>query len=176
MQSTSIKDVVTQAILQAPLFPTHWRWDASIALAVKRNQSGKRVPAQFQRNNAEDLIAVVFPDQIACQDNIVGEREIPDHPLVNQTIYDCLHQVMDIAGLEQLLQKIENNDIKISCRDLVAPSPLAQEILTAKPYAFLDDAPAEERRTCAVNASRTLDIESARDLGTLDPAAVEKVQ
>ncbi len=175
LQSTSIKEVVTQAVLQAPLFPTHWRWDASIALAVKRNQSGKRVPAQFQRNNAEDLVAVVFPDQIACQDNIVGEREIPDHPLVNQTIYDCLHQVMDIAGLETLLQKIEAKEITISCRDLVTPSPLAQEILTAKPYAFLDDAPAEERRTRAVNANRNLDAESARDIGTLDPAAIERV-
>ncbi len=175
LQSTSIKEVVTQAVLQAPLFPTHWRWDASIALAVKRNQSGKRVPAQFQRNNAEDLVAVVFPDQIACQDNIVGEREIPDHPLVNQTIYDCLHQVMDIVGLEKLLRKIEAKEITISCRDLVTPSPLAQEILTAKPYAFLDDAPAEERRTRAVNANRNLDVESARDLGTLDPAAIERV-
>ncbi len=175
LKSTSIEQVVTQAVLQAPLFPTHWRWDASIALAVKRNQSGKRVPAIFQRNNAEDLIAVVFPDQIACQDNIVGEREIPDHPLVNQTIYDCLHQVMDIDGLQQLLEKIETQQVTISCRDLVTPSPLAQEILTAKPYAFLDDAPAEERRTRAVNANRTMDVESARDIGTLDPAAIEQV-
>jgi len=175
LKSTSIEQVVTQAVLQAPLFPTHWRWDASIALAVKRNQSGKRVPAIFQRNNAEDLIAVVFPDQIACQDNIVGEREIPDHPLVNQTLDDCLHDVMDIDGLQILLQQIENKKVTISCRDLVTPSPLAQEILTAKPYAFLDDAPAEERRTRAVNANRSLDIESARDLGVLDPAAIKKV-
>jgi len=176
VKSPSIEQVVTQAVLQAPLFPTHWRWDASIALAVKRNQSGKRVPAIFQRNNAEDLIAVVFPDQIACQDNIVGEREIPDHPLVNQTIYDCLHQVMDIDGLAALLKKIESKEVQISCRDLVTPSPLAQEILTAKPYAFLDDAPAEERRTRAVNSNRTLNADSARDLGTLDLKAIEQVR
>ena len=176
LQSTTVKDVVTQAMLQAPLFPTYWRWNATIALAVKRNQSGKRVPAQFQRNNAEDLIAVVFPDQIACQDNIVGEREIPDHPLVKQTIDDCLNNMMDITGLENVLAKIENNDIQVSCRDLVNPSPLAQEILTAKPYAFIDDAPAEERRTRAVNANRHLDVESARDIGSLDPEAIEWVR
>lgn len=176
LQSASIEDVVTQAILQSPLFPTQWRWDATIALAVKRNQSGKRVPPQFQRNNAEDLVAVVFPDQIACQDNIVGEREVPDHPLVHQTLYDCLHEVMDIDGLKSLLEKIERKEVAIHCRDLVTPSPLAHEILTAKPYAFLDDAPAEERRTRAVNTDQSLSAENAKDLGKLDSEAIERVK
>ncbi len=176
LQSGSIKEVVTQAILQAPLFPTQWRWDATIALAVKRNQGGQRVPPQFQRNNAEDLVAVVFPDQIACQDNIVGEREVPEHPLVNQTLYDCLNDVMDIEGLEKLLVNIEQKNVTVSCCDLVTPSPLAHEILTAKPYAFLDDAPAEERRTRAVNTDHALTAETARDLGRLDADAIDRVQ
>ncbi|HEY7840858.1 MAG TPA: DEAD/DEAH box helicase, partial [Gammaproteobacteria bacterium] len=152
LHSGSVREVVTQAVLAVPMFMTHWRWNASIALAIRRNSKGKRVPAQFQRMDAEDLIAHVFPDQMACQDNLVGEREIPKHPLVDQTIGDCLGQVMDVAGLERLLRGVESQQVRIHVRDLSAPSPLAQEILSARPYAFLDDAPAEERRTRAVAA------------------------
>ena len=144
VHSETVREVLVQALLDAPMFPTHWRWVASIALAIKRNHNGRRAPAYFQRNDAEDLIAVVFPDQLACAENITGLREIPDHPLVNQAIDDCLHEVMDIDGFISLLQRRETGEIEMTGRDLTGPSPFAQEILGAKPYAFLDDAPAEE--------------------------------
>jgi ATP-dependent Lhr-like helicase len=176
LKSASVRETVTQAMLAVPLFMTRWRWVASIALAIQRNRNGRRVPAQFQRMDAEDLIAVTFPDQLACQDNIVGEREIPSHPLVNQTIDDCLREAMDIAGLEKLLKRFEMGEIRIQCRDLTSPSTLAQEILVAKPYAFLDDAPAEERRTQAVNARRFADPEDAAALQSLSPEAIAQVR
>src|SRR6266852_4476721 len=124
---------------------------------------------------AEDLLALVFPDQVACAENLTGPIEIPDHPLVTQTIRDCLDEAMDIRGLEALLQSIERGERSLIARDMVEPSPFAAEILTAKPYAFLDDAPAEERRTLAVMNRRFLDAESAADLGKLDTAAIDRV-
>ncbi len=175
LKSATVRDVLVQALLDAPMFPPHWRWVASIALAIKRNHNGKRAPAYFQRNDAEDLVAVVFPDQIACAENITGRRELPDHPLVNQSVADCLHDVMDIDGLVALLTRLENGDIEIVGRDLTSPSPLAQEILGARPYAFLDDAPAEERRALAVQTRRYLSVDDAAELGRLDATAIEKV-
>ncbi|MFA5923912.1 MAG: DEAD/DEAH box helicase [Methylococcaceae bacterium] len=175
LKAATVKDILIQALLAAPMFPTRWRWVANTALAVPRNRAGKKVPAYFQRNDAEDLIAVIFPDQLACQENIAGNREVPDHPLVNQTLSDCLHEVMDIDGLERLLTGIEQGTITIIARDLASPSPLALEILNARPYAFLDDAPAEERRTLAVQQRRFMDPQSAADIGRLNPEAIEKV-
>jgi ATP-dependent Lhr-like helicase len=125
---------------------------------------------------AEDLVAAVFPDQIACAENLVGEREVPDHPLTNQAISDCLHEAMDIEGLERLLRRLESGEVRVVGCDLTEPSPLALEALSARPYAFLDDAPLEERRTQAVMARRWRDPESASDLGRLDPEAIAKVQ
>ena len=176
LNSNSIRDVVTQAMLAAPMFPTHWRWNASIALAVRRNNKGQKVPAQFQRTDAEDLMAVIFPDQLACQDNIAGEREIPAHPLVEQTIDDCLNELMDIDGLEKILRRYEQGQVFFHCCDLGGPSPLAQEILTARPYAFLDDAPAEERRANAVVARRFMHPADASELGRLSPEAIAQVR
>ncbi|HLA38730.1 MAG TPA: ATP-dependent DNA helicase, partial [Candidatus Glassbacteria bacterium] len=172
----NIRHHVTQALLAVPMFPTHWRWNANIALAVRRNNHGSRVPAQFQRTDAEDLMAVVFPDQLACQDNLTGEREIPSHPLVDQAIRDCLHEVMDIDGLERLLGRFDQGEVAMSCRELNSPSPLAQEILRARPYAFLDDAPAEERRTLNVQTRRFLDPAEAAALGSLGAEAVAQVK
>lgn len=176
LKSAGIRETVTQALLATPMFPTHWRWNATTALAVRRNNGGQKVPAQFQRSDAEDLMAVVFPDQLACQDNLIGEREIPQHPLVEQTVNDCLNDLMDIAGLEEVLRAYEDGRIRFHCRDLGGPSPLAQEILNARPYAFLDDAPAEERRTNAVIARRFLDPADAADLARLSPAAIDRVR
>lgn len=176
LKSKRVRELLIQALLAAPMFGTHWRWNATIALAVIRNRNGKRTPAQFQRSDAEDLIAVVFPDQLACFENLAGDREVPNHPLVNQTIDDCLHEVMDIDGLERLLARLEANQIEVVARDLATPSPLAQEILNARPYAFLDDAPAEERRTLAIQQRRFLDPASAADIGRLDPGAIERVR
>jgi len=175
LHSHSVRDVLVQALLDAPLFTTRWRWNATIALAIKRARGGAKRPAAFQRMDAEDLIAVVFPDQIACAENLRGEREVPSHPLVDQTIADCLHEAMDVDGLIGVLRALERGDIKVLARDLPHPSPLAQEILNAKPYAFLDDAPLEERRTQAVSSRRWLDPTSAADLGRLDPQAIAQV-
>ena len=158
------------------MFTVRWRWNASRALAVLRWRSGRKVAPQLQRMNAEDLVAAVFPDQLACAENLSGEREIPDHPLVQQTLRDCLEEAMDIDGLESLLRSMERNEKKLVARDSVEPSPLAAEILSARPYAFLDDAPLEERRTQAVYSRRWLDPEKASDLGQLDAAAIARVR
>jgi ATP-dependent Lhr-like helicase len=176
LNSRTVADVLVQAVLDAPLFTTRWRWNASIALAVKRARAGKRTPAPLQRMAAEDLIAVVFPDQIACAENLKGEREIPDHPLVRQTLDDCLHEAMDVDGLVALLNAIETGARHVTTRDLPQPSPLAQEILNARPYAFLDDAPLEERRTQAVAARRWLDPTTAEEFGKLDLQAITAVR
>jgi ATP-dependent helicase Lhr and Lhr-like helicase len=176
LNSKSVCDVLTQALLDAPMFNIRWRWNATRALAIPRWRSGGKVAPQLQRMAAEDLMALVFPDQLACAENLTGPIEIPAHPLVTQTIRDCLEEAMDIRGLEALLRSIERGERNLISRELNQASPLAQEILTAKPYAFLDDAPAEERRTLAVMNRRFLDPESAADLGKLDVAAIERVQ
>src|SRR6185295_7002082 len=176
LNSKTVEDTLVQAVLDSPMFNARWRWNASISLAIRRASGGKRTPPNIQRMAAEDLIAVVFPDQIACAENLSGPREIPDHPLVNQTLSDCLHEAMDIEGLESLLRGLESGNIHVVARDLPTPSPLAAEILGARPYAFLDDAPLEERRTNAVNQRRWLDPESAADMGRLDPQAISAVR
>jgi ATP-dependent Lhr-like helicase len=176
LHSNTVRAVLVQAMLAAPMFAARWRWIAGTSLALPRFRGGKKVPAPLQRMRAEDLMAAVFPDQIACAENIVGDREIPDHPLVRQAIDDCLHEAMDIDGLERLLARIESGAVTIVARDLPAPSPLAMEILNARPYAYLDDAPLEERRTQAVMARRWAETETAADLGRLDVAAIDRVR
>ena len=176
LHSNSVRPLLVQALLDAPMFTARWRWAAATSLALPRFRGGKKVPPQLQRMASEDLLAAVFPDQIACAENIVGEREIPDHPLVNQTLHDCLYDAMDVEGLERVLRAIEAGEIAVAHRDLTEPSPLALEILSARPYAFLDDAPLEERRAHAVMSRRWLDEETAAGLGRLDPEAIERVQ
>jgi len=177
LHSHSVREVLVQALLQAPMFMTRWRWNASRALVLLRFAGGKKVPPQIQRMKAEDLLAAVFPDAIACQDNIVGERtrQIPDHPLVNETVRDCLTEAMDVEGLTHLLKRIEAGTIRCVAVDTPAPSPFSHEILNANPYAFLDDAPLEERRARAVEMRRTLPATLADEVGALDPAAIEEV-
>ena len=175
LHSASAEQVLIQALLDAPLFGVRWRWMATTALALPRMAGGRKVAPQLQRMKSEDLLATVFPDQVACLENIVGEREIPDHPLVRQTLDDCLHEAMDSEGWLALLRRMESGEVELLTRDLPAPSPLAMEILGARPYAFLDDAPLEERRTQAVLARRWSDPESADDLGALDPEAIAAV-
>lgn len=172
----TVREVLVQALLDAPMFGIRWRWNASRALAVVRRRADRKVPAQLQRMQSEDLVAQVFPDQLACLENIPGDREVPDHPLVKQTIHDCLYEAMDIEGLESLLTKIKKKEVNLVAQDLKEPSPLAYEIVNARPYAFLDDAPLEERRTLAVRNRRSLTPAEANDLGKLDPAAIEAVR
>jgi ATP-dependent helicase Lhr and Lhr-like helicase len=176
LNSRTVEDTLIQAMLDSPMFTARWRWNASISLAIRRSSGGKRTPPNIQRMAAEDLLAVVFPDQIACAENLSGPREIPDHPLVKQTLADCLHEAMDVEGLKRLLGRLESGEIQVIAKDLPTPSPLAAEILSARPYAFLDDAPLEERRTNAVAQRRWLDPETAADMGKLDPAAIAEVR
>ncbi|MBV9747196.1 MAG: DEAD/DEAH box helicase, partial [Acetobacteraceae bacterium] len=176
LRSDSVRPLLIQALLDAPMFMTRWRWVAGVTLALPRFRGGRKVAPQLARMEAEDLVATVFPDQLACGENLVGDREVPDHPLVKQTIADCLHEAMDIEGLERLLARLEAGEIRVVARDLTEPSPLALEVLSARPYAYLDDAPLEERRTQAVMARRWLAPESAADLGRLDPEAIVRVR
>lgn len=176
LKSTTVRDLLVQALLDAPMFPVRWRWNASRALALLRQRGGHKTPAPLQRMEAENLLAAVFPDQLACLENIQGDREVPDHPLVQQTIEDCLTEAMDVSGLIELLRKIENGRIRCLARDLPEPSPLAHEILNARPYAFLDNAPLEERRTHAVYTRRGGESPAEDGLGILDPAAIAQVR
>ncbi|WP_347902270.1 DEAD/DEAH box helicase [Pseudomonas purpurea] len=175
LHSNSAEHLLIQAVLDAPLFGVRWRWNAGVALALPRYSGGRKVPPQIQRMKSEDLIASVFPDQIACLENLAGEREIPDHPLVEQTLDDCLHDAMDCEGWLALLRRMERGEVRLLSRDLPAPSPLAAEILSARPYTFLDDAPLEERRTQAVLNRRWSDPQSTDDLGALDAEAIQSV-
>ncbi|MBV8974922.1 MAG: hypothetical protein JOY74_07360 [Sinobacteraceae bacterium] len=176
LHSNSVRALLVQALCAAPMFPVRWRWTATIALALPRFRGGKKVPAPLARMAAEDLLAAIFPDQVACAENVPGEIEIPDHPLVRQAIRDCLEDAMDAAGLERLLRALESGSIRVIARDLTEPSPLALEVLSARPYAYLDDAPLEERRTQAVVSRRWLDPQSAADIGQLDADAIRRVR
>ena len=172
----TVRDLLVQALLDAPMFTIRWRWNATRSLAVPRFRGGSKIAAPLQRMEAENLLAAVFPDQLACLEHIVGDREIPDHPLVKQTIDDCLTEAMDIDGLEEILRKIDNGEIRCGARDLPEPSPMAAEILNARPYAFLDNAPLEERRTQAVYTRRASDRNRSDELGILDAAAIARIQ
>ena len=178
LHSNTVGEVLIQAVLLAPMFATRWRWNASRSLALLRFSGGKKVPPQIQRMRSEDLLAAVFPDAIACQENLTGDRadrQIPDHPLVQETLRDCLTEAMDLDGLTALLRRIEDRTIECIAVDTPTPSPFSHEILNANPYAFLDDAPLEERRARAVSMRRTLPTELLGQVGALDPAAIEEV-
>ena len=175
LRAATARELLVQALLDAPMFGTRWRWNATASLAVRRMNGGQRVPPQFQRSDAQDLLTVVFPEQQACLENIAGDREIPDHPLVAQTLADCLHQTMDVDGFVRLLARIERGEVEVMARELSAPSPLAHAILNARPYAFLDDGAAEERRTKAVATQALIDLQTAHDIGRLDAQVIEQV-
>jgi len=173
LNEKTVQDVLEQAVLQAPLFVTRWRWNATRALAILRHTGGRKVPSPLIRMRSEDLLAAVFPAQVACQDNAMpGDIELPDHPLVFETMRDCLTEAMDVEGCKELLGGISDGNIEIFGRDTVQPSAFSHQILNAMPYAFLDDAPLEERRARAVSLRRALP-EDSRDLSALDPAAIE---
>ena len=171
----SLRQVLEQTALASPLFTVRWRWDANRALALLRFSGGKKVAPQIQRMRAEDLLAAVFPDAAACQDNIVGEIEIPDHPLVNEVMKDVLTEALDIDGLAELLERMRSGEVECLAVDTTAPSDFSHEILNANPYAYLDDAPLEERRARAVEMRSILPAEMKNGIGRLEPEAIERV-
>ena len=174
LRAESVEEVLTQAMLPAPMFTARWRWNASRALAVLRFAGGRKVPPPLQRMRSDDLLASVFPDQAACPENLTGDIRPPRHPLVDETVRDCLHEAMDLDGLRAVLAAIERGEMETRAVETAEPSVFSHEILNANPYAFLDDAPLEERRARAVQLRRTLP-ESARDVGALDAAAITEV-
>jgi ATP-dependent helicase Lhr and Lhr-like helicase len=176
LSARTAHETLAQALLASPMFQVRWRWNLGRALTVLRQRGGKRNPPPIQRMEADDLMAAVFPGLAACQDNAPpGPVEIPDHPLVRQTLHDCLHEATDVDGLVALLERVESGAIRTHFRESPEPSPLSHEILNGRPYTYLDDAPLEERRTRAVTLRRGLP-ETARDLGALDPEAIARVR
>jgi ATP-dependent Lhr-like helicase len=177
LHPNTLREVLVQSVLQAPMFATRWRWNATRALALLRFSNGKKVPPQIQRMRSEDLLGAVFPAATACQDNHRGEMyvDLPDHPLVQETLRDCLTEAMDIDGLTGVLTRISSGEIRCIAIDTPAPSAFCHEILNANPYAYLDDAPLEERRARAVEMRRTLPPEMAGQIGALDPEAIAEV-
>jgi len=176
LHSESMPPILEQAALASPIFQTRWRWDATRALALLRFQGGKKVPPQIQRMRSDDLLASVFPDVAACQENIEGDIKIPDHPLVREVMKDVLTEALDIEGLAEVLRGIEQGRIRCLAVDTPVPSQFSHEILNANPYAYLDDAPLEERRARAVEMRRVLPASVLEEVGALDPAAIAQVQ
>jgi ATP-dependent Lhr-like helicase len=176
LSSNTVEETLRKAAIFAPMWAVRWRWNLNRALTVLRFKGGRKNPAPIQRLESDDIMGAVFPQLVACQnENPTGPFEAPDHPLVNQTMYDCLHEVMDVDSLRELVARIERKEVQISFRDTVEPSPLAHEIVNGRPYTFLDDAPLEERRSRAITLRRGLPVE-ARDLAALDPDAIARVR
>ena len=175
LRPETVEEVLTQALLPSPMFTARWRWNASRALALPRYWGGRKVPPQIQRMRADDLLAAVFPDQAACPENLECEIRVPDHPLVRETIGNCLHEAMDLDGLREVLAAIRDGRIRTVAIDTPEPSPFSHEILNSNPYAYLDDAPLEERRARAVQLRRSLPADQAEAAGALDPEAIGQV-
>ena len=176
LQAETVQPILEQAALDSPIFGTRWRWDANRALALLRFQNGKKVPPQIQRMRSDDLLASVFPDAAACFENIEGERKIPDHPLVGEVMKDVLTEAMDVEGLKTLLRGMASGAIQVIAVDTPVPSQFSHEILNANPYAYLDDAPLEERRARAVEMRRVLPESVLKEVGGLDPGAIAQVR
>ena len=176
LNAETVQPILEQAALASPFFGTRWRWDANRALALLRFQGGKKVPPQIQRMRSDDLLASVFPDVAACQENIEGDIQIPDHPLVKEVMKDVLTEAMDLDGLKKLLRGMAEGRIRCVAVDTPVPSQFSHEILNANPYAYLDDAPLEERRARAVEMRRMLPESVLEEVGKLDPAAIAQVR
>jgi ATP-dependent Lhr-like helicase len=176
LRPETVRETLVQALFDAPLFQTRWRWNTTLSLAILRYMGGRKIPPQLQRVQSEDLLSAVFPEATACLEHIVGDREVPDHPLIRQTLTDCLDEAMDLPLLITILADVLGGQIQCVARDTPEPSPISHEILNARPYAFLDDAPLEERRTHAVYTRRSTEPAASGDLGALDIAAIERVR
>ncbi len=174
LHSNTVEEVLRQALLDSPMFQSRWRWNLNRALLVLRFRGGKKNPPPIQRMEADDFLAALFPGAAACQENITGPIDIPDHLIVRQTVYDTMHEGLDLTGLQSLLRSIESGEVAVHCRDTTEASPLSHEILTAKPYAFLDEAEAGDRRTNAVPIRRGLPADPST-MGQLDQGAIDQV-
>ena len=175
LRADNVQNLLEQAILAVPMFQLRWRWNATRALLVARMKNGKKVPPPLQRFRSDDLMTAVFPKLTGCQENITGDHVLPDHPLVEQTMYDCLNEALDIEGLLDVLARVERGEIQFLARDTREPSPFSYELLNANPYAFLDGGEVQERRARAVQTRRTLNVNDVRDLGHLNPEAIAQV-
>src|SRR5207302_8278757 len=175
LTAETVQPILEQAALPSPIFGTRWRWDANRALALLRFQGGKKIPPQIQRMRSDDLLASVFPDVAACQENIVGDIQIPNHPLVKEVMKDVLTEAMDIDGLKRVLRDMNEGRIHCIAVDTPVPSQFSHEILNANPYAYLDDAPLEERRARAVEMRRILPEAVLGEIGRLNPEAIAEV-
>ena len=176
LNSASVERLLEQAVLDSPIFASRWRWAAGRALALLRFMGGKKVPPPIQRMRSDDLLAAVFPHALACPENLSGEIVIPDHPLVREAMKDSLTEAMDVEGLKQVLSAIASGDIRCVAVDTPVPSQFSHEILNANPYAYLDDAPLEERRARAVEMRRMLPESVLSEIGRLDPKAIAEVR
>jgi ATP-dependent Lhr-like helicase len=176
LHENTVTEVLQQAALLSPLLETRWRWDANRSLALLRYWNGKKIPLQVQRTRSADLLASVFPDVAACQENVDGPIQVPDHPLIREVMKDIFYEAMDLDGLKDVLRKIRSGEMKCLAVDTPVPSVFSHEILNSNPYAYLDDAPLEERRARAVEMRRTLPESVLQEVGGLDPAAIAEVR
>ena len=175
LNERNVQQMFEQAVLAVPIFTNRWRWNATRALQVPRTRNGKKVPPALQRFRSEDLLTAVFPKLTGCQENVVGDIELPDDPLVRQTMYDCLQEAHDMLRLKEILAAVELGEIEFLARDTREPSPFSYELLNSNPYAFLDGGEVAERRARAVSTRRSLTADSVEDLGRLDPEAIRQV-
>ena len=176
LTEVTTKTLLEQASLAAPVFKTRWRWAAGRSLQLLRNSKGKRIAPQVQRTRSEDLLASVFPQAAACFENIEGDIRIPDHPLVREVMQDVLQEAMDLDGLLAVLRGIQDGSIQCVAVDTPVPSQFAHELINANPYAFLDEAGLEERRTRAASLSREIPASILERPGRLDPEAIRTVR
>ena len=176
LTTETVTELLEQASLASPIFKARFRWDATRSLQLLRFQKGKKVAPQVQRTRAEDLLASVFPQAAACFENIEGDIQIPDHPLIREVMKDVLGEAMDLAGLIDVLAKIRSGHIRCLAVDSTVPSVFSHGLLNANPYAFLDDAPAEERRARAVNMRGMVPDKLLGQVGRLDPEAIRAVR
>src|ERR1700761_8993717 len=172
----TVTELLEQASLTSPIFKARWRWDASRSLQLLRFQKGKKVAPQIQRMRSDDLLASVFPQVAACQENIEGDIQIPDHPLVREVMKDVLQEAMDLEGLKAVLAAMHQGRIRCVAVDTTTPSAFSHELINANPFAFLDDAPLEERRARAVSMRGMVPDKMLGEAGRLDPAAIDELR
>jgi ATP-dependent Lhr-like helicase len=175
LRPATVAGVLQQAALPSPIFGTRWRWDAGRALAIQRFRGGRKLPIHILRLQSDDLLAAVFPDVAACPENLEGDIDIPSHPLVREVMKDVMTEAMDLPGLVDLLTDIGRGAVRCLAVDTPVPSVFSHEILNANPYAYLDDAPLEERRARAVEMRRSLPPSVLSEVGALDPNAIAEV-